>query len=148
MAAQKAKLRLKLNRKLSRLDIFLAFGKFRTHFRSHYSLPIKHWDCVHRLPFYFVANILLLILFSGTLFYVVHIFDTHLITFSNDFHVACHRVSLDDCKKISLLLLLLLLVFVALLKSASIVHWSRKSSIVARPLHLRDRYIKKSTWWM
>ena len=99
MAAPKAKLSLKLNRKLSRLDIFVAVEKFKRCFRSHFSLPIKHWDCVHRLPFYFVANILLLILFSGTLFYVVHIFDTHLITFSNDFHVACHRVSLDDCKK-------------------------------------------------
>ena len=99
---------------------------------------------MHRLPFYFVANILLLILFSGTLFYVVHIFDTHLITFSNDFHVACHRVSLDDCKE-NLPnfppLLLLLLVIVALLKSASIVHWSRKGTIIARPLHLGDKYI-------
>ena len=102
-------------------------------------------------------------IFRNTVLYCTYIFYTHLITFSNDFHVACHRVSLDDCKKISLLLLLLLLlVVVALLKSASVVHWSRQSSIVARPLHLRDKCIKQTppcgcgfgdhshvyTWWI
>ena len=38
-------------------------------------------------------------IFRNTVLCCTYIFDTHLITFSNDFHVACHRVSLDDCKK-------------------------------------------------
>ena len=113
------------------------------------------------LAMFIVANMSLLILFSGTLFYVVHIFLIHILSHFQMISMLPASVSvLMIVKKISLLLLLL--VFVALLKSASVVHWSRQSSIVARPLHLRDKYIKQTppggcyfgdhshvyTWWI